>query len=763
MINTQPPSETNVSPLDETVANLALGDPPNTSIPLTGRSLCQNVLAVGMVGSGKTTSVIYPILRDAIACRAGEDDRKIGLFVFDSKCDGTTERVEAWATRHGRADDVIVLRPGSDWGIDPIGQESQLSQLEVVSAQLACLLHSMGGDNAYWEQTADGGIKAALAYDMLHHGQLDWVRTLRTLETLLLRCGPNEPAQEMVNDFVSHCSRVQAHIDPHAGRILDSYASTLKSWVKLDPKTLGILKTCVGNALQPLLSPQILGYYPIEGRRAFDISRIVREGKILVLQVNANADASMAATLGRLVKAAIYRALQQRAPQAGSDERLVGLFFDEYPLVATSNEPYFGDVLNLQTLREKRGFVVAGTQGYVSMQQAIGARAWEALRINFGTTFFLKSNERDVEAHARAILGDKDGRSSVRFDIESRDAAAGGVVTASQSHRRVSVEGEEPIIAQGALARLQAHEMFYATSDGQIGEEPVFVLPVFEEYRNAQSAATGRDNPVDVAAATFRYLRRMEAESDEGEDDLIEGFIAPAPGLPSNYAHENEVPPMPCGTWGALHLVTVDRIFRETMAHGTAEAGRRTKRNARQAGLTFAHLALDAHLWHDEVTPEIKSILQRARRAVLDFYGRFQASPTQQELNAASRELYKALGLRTELKDVTDPAAALAGRDHLKLCRRITKLNLGSIPEEFYGEGSVGFFTALEHPSHRAILPRLASVSGNDRLPLAIFDPTAVNEENALTIAAAMVCFANSMTPSQVPTPRESVVCTEKW
>lgn len=762
MKNIMTPPETDPSPLDETVATLALGDPPNTSIPLTARTLCQNVLAVGMVGSGKTTSVIYPVLRDAIAYRAADAQRKIGMFVLDSKCDGTTERVEAWAERHGRADDMVVLRPGSLWGIDPVEEESQLSLLDVLSARFACLLREMGGDNAYWEQTASRGIEAALAYDLINHGRLDWTRTLQTLEQLLLRCGhDNGAAKSMIDDFMRQCDAARQHIDAHAVRILSSYASTLKNWVSLDAKTRGILQSCVGNALQPLLSSQMLDYYPIEGRRVFDVKRVVEEGKILVLKVNATADAAVAATLGRLVKASLYRALQQRSPQADSQERLVGLFFDEYPLVATANEPYFGDMLNLQTLREKRGFVVAGTQGYVSMRQAIGVGAWEALCINFGSMFFLKSNERDVEAHARGILGMKDARSSVRLDIESRDASGSGVVTASQSHRRVSVEGEEYIVAHGSLARLQAHEAFYITADGENSEAPVFILPVFEEYRGTQVAAAESTSPVDLAAATFRYLSRMKAETSAGDDfNSVNPTWSVGPSLPASCADANRAPLMPCGTWGALDLVTLDQIFRETMSAYTGTHRARPS-NRRTAGLTFVHLALECHGWHDEVSAEIWSTLQSAKAGMLDFARKLRDGLNRKELKAASRKLYRVLGLRTELPGETTPAAKVAGRDHRQICRQITKVDLNKIPEEFFGEGSVGFFTALEYPSHRDILPELVHVCENDRLPIALFHPAGITEENALTVAAAMACFANSLTPSQAPAPGEIVACDD--
>ena len=69
---------------------------------------------------------------------------------------------------------------------------------------------------------------------------------------------------------------------------------------------------------------------------------------------------------------------------------------DEYPLVASCGR--FGDGVNLQTIRSKGGFVVAATQGLVSLDMAIGRATREQLMLNFNNRFIFRSEEREVKA-----------------------------------------------------------------------------------------------------------------------------------------------------------------------------------------------------------------------------------------------------------------------------------------------------------------------------------------------------------------------------
>ena len=727
------------NPLDEIIARIPLGDPPGQSIALSGRVLCQNVLTTGMVGSGKTTSVIYPILKDLLAYRASESDRKLGLFVFDSKCDGTTERVVDWAEQCGRKDDVVVLRPGSRWGYCPIPEEGLLSQMEVVAAKLLAGFRDFGEDNKYWDQTMRTGVEAALAMDMLEHGSLEFNRTLATLSQILLSPTSDSAAGRRANAFFEKCDAALPLMDGNCARIIDGYCRILKIWNHLDPKNRGVLQSCVGNALRPLFSPRMLDYYPLEGRIPFQVEKIVTEGKILVLRTNASADEDLAATLGRLIKADLYRSLQNRSITPGATDRLVGLIFDEYPLVATANEPFFGDVQNLQTLREKRGFVVAGTQGYISMNNAIGACAWEGLRINFGSCVFMKSNEPEVEMHARNILGRMDGEASVSMRIAGTDSSLGGVTTTSESKRKVSVEGETYIIGEGALARLEAHEGYYITSDGEISESPVFLLPVFETAK--PSGVVSGTNLLDLSAAIFRHTSAASHE-------IFGSTISGRPILPGTCSENTSGTPLPLplGSGYFFDVMLLAQEFGSVMTDNAVNAKPTIKE--RVYGLQNRGFADLLHLLSKEqkLARLVVETFRRAGEAVLAFSEAFQKisggkKVSRSKLAAEGRSLYESLGLATTVDTQGRQPANVTNRDSKAICSTATDLDLTGLPDEIFQKDSVCFFSVLNDPFYKRMLPRLLLVTTHEGLPLAVFDPEAVTRDNAVLVATALVSF----------------------
>ena len=494
-------------PLDQTVATLKMGDPEG-ALPLTGRMLCQNVLITGGVGSGKTTSGINPILRDAIQFRAGEQEFKTGLFVFDSKTDGTTERVREWATACGRGEDVQILGPGGTHGYDPFGSNVGVADVELLAAKLTSLSpeQGYGSDNAYWTTTSRAGLEAAIGLHLMYVGGLELHSTLKWLSDTLFspKTSSTVPAWGKVSEIRQALDSIALDCDPVCHRTMDGYCKMMESWEKLDPKTRGILVTVVQHILGPLLSPRIQDIFPCESRPAVCMSDIVDQGKIVVFRLNAAADPELSSNVGRLLKADLYRAIQGRRFRADDDARLVGLFLDEYPLVATGNQPYFGDVQNLQTMREKRAFVVAATQGFVSLANAVGPRAWEGLRINLTNQIYFRSNEPEVEELARVILGKRTRSQSVNLSVEAEDSRDGETKTESRHDRTLRVEGDDWIIQSGDLARLEAHEAFYSLAEGERSEAPVFLLPDFSapELDPLPKAQRGMD-------AAFARIRQI--------------------------------------------------------------------------------------------------------------------------------------------------------------------------------------------------------------------------------------------------------------
>lgn len=86
------------------IANDNLGNP----IILPEASLYQNILITGTIGSGKTSSAMYPFTRQLIKYRYEVPSEKLGMLILDVKGNYYSQ-VKKYASHYRRDDDLVVI------------------------------------------------------------------------------------------------------------------------------------------------------------------------------------------------------------------------------------------------------------------------------------------------------------------------------------------------------------------------------------------------------------------------------------------------------------------------------------------------------------------------------------------------------------------------------------------------------------------------------------------------------------------------------
>lgn len=83
----------------------------NLIIPESG--LYQNFLITGTIGSGKTSSVMYPFTRQLISYNHNNSQKKLGMLILDVKGNYYSQ-VKKYAKFYNRDDDLIVIELRSE-------------------------------------------------------------------------------------------------------------------------------------------------------------------------------------------------------------------------------------------------------------------------------------------------------------------------------------------------------------------------------------------------------------------------------------------------------------------------------------------------------------------------------------------------------------------------------------------------------------------------------------------------------------------------
>ena len=436
-------------------------EPAGGCVELSEPDLVQHLLLIGSTGSGKST-LLTSALHQLIAHRSATRAEQCGLLILDAKTDDLVTRVSTMAAQAGRAEEVMVFGPHGHYALDLFGGLRSLEDVPRVTRSVLLGSEPMGRDNAYWQQATEAMLAAAFTLLVVGKQPLSFARTVEFLRSWLLAPVPSPGVEERL----AALSRAPATRHPAVAAALDQ----AKLWAVLDPKTRSILQSCLLNVIRPLLSPAATRCFAGEHERIGCPAQAATEGRICVVTVNAMAEPELARFFFRLAKQSFFAAVQQRT---GDGHRLCGVIADELPLIVTAN-----DVEQFATLRSKRAFILAATQGLRAIAEQIGMGPTMALLNNCNTTVFLRSREAETALHAQVVLGTR--RESRRPRLREGDS--------DLLPPPDPAPAEVPVCPLGALGRLSPHQAFVIRAEGSVTRWPVWFVPWFEQGQPALPA-----------------------------------------------------------------------------------------------------------------------------------------------------------------------------------------------------------------------------------------------------------------------------------
>lgn len=83
-------------------------DKEGLPIILPEASLYQNILITGTIGSGKTSSAMYPFTKQLIKYKYDDENKKLGMLILDVKGNYYAQ-VKKYAEHYRRKDDLVII------------------------------------------------------------------------------------------------------------------------------------------------------------------------------------------------------------------------------------------------------------------------------------------------------------------------------------------------------------------------------------------------------------------------------------------------------------------------------------------------------------------------------------------------------------------------------------------------------------------------------------------------------------------------------
>lgn len=330
-------------------------------IPESG--LYQNFLITGTIGSGKTSSAMYPFTKQLMEFNFHHPEKKIGMLILDVK-GNFYQQVKKYAKQYQLEKDLIVIELNSNTYYNPLHKPHLKPQVLANRLKNILLLFSENNTESYWLDKAEEILTECIKLCRLYNNNYVTFLELHKLITI-----PNyykEKIDILRNLFISsQLSKSQIY---ELNSSLDFFQ---KEFENLDSRTKGILVSEITRITNFFVSDyDVMNTFcpPLEKLSFTGFSEVIQKGKIVVLNMNLSEYASLSKIIAAYLKLDFQTEIISRL--SNSSTRTCAFICDEYDKYVTKSD---GEFFSLS--REAKCINIVSTQSYSSLKATLKEEA----------------------------------------------------------------------------------------------------------------------------------------------------------------------------------------------------------------------------------------------------------------------------------------------------------------------------------------------------------------------------------------------------
>lgn len=340
--------------------NLLIGKNVNTKelIYLPEKSLYQNILITGTIGTGKTSSAMYPFTKQLIKYEHYNKDKKLGMLILDVK-GNYYKKVFEFANEFNRQNDIIVIELNGKYKYNPLHKPNLKASILANRLKTILLLFSKNNSESYWIDKASQILEEAIKLCRLYNNNYVTFNEIHKLIT-----EPNYYLQKinlLRNNFIKNKFSKSQIYD-----LFSSLNFFEKEFLNLDHRTLSILKSEITRITNCFISDyEVLNTFsPVKNELNFlGFDEVLNKGKIVVLNMNINEYSSLSKIISAYLKLDFQTDVMTRLANSNDNNfRSVCFISDEYSEYCTETDCNF-----FSQSREAKCINIVATQSYTSL------------------------------------------------------------------------------------------------------------------------------------------------------------------------------------------------------------------------------------------------------------------------------------------------------------------------------------------------------------------------------------------------------------
>ncbi|MCI9178358.1 MAG: type IV secretion system DNA-binding domain-containing protein [Clostridia bacterium] len=351
---------TNFSILSNTSLQILVGKDTfsNQLLYLPEKSLYQNILITGTIGTGKTSSAMYPFTKQLMDYEATNSQKKLAMLILDVK-GNYYHKVLEFAANSFRQDDVIVIELNGKYKYNPLDKPNLKPSILANRLKTILLLFSQNNSEAYWLDKASQILEESIKLCRLYNNGYVTFEELHKLIT--------QPDYYLEKITILHKNFIQNLLN--ANQIYDLLSSLTffqKEFLSLDQRTLSILKSEITRITNCFVSDyEVLHTFSPTKQELnfFGFEEVLKTGKIVVLNMNIHEYSYLSKIIAAYLKLDFQTEVMKRLSEDPScNFRSCCFISDEYSEYCTSTDANF-----FAQSREAKCINIVATQSYTSL------------------------------------------------------------------------------------------------------------------------------------------------------------------------------------------------------------------------------------------------------------------------------------------------------------------------------------------------------------------------------------------------------------
>ncbi len=372
----------------------------NKPIFLPLKSLYQNILITGTIGTGKTSSAMYPFTKQLIEYCSTDNSNKIGMLILDVK-GNYHAKVSEFAKNCGRNDDLIIISLNGKYKYNPLHKPNLKPSIIANRLKTILLLFSPNNSESYWldkvEQILTECIKLCRLYNC-GYVTFEEIHKLISIENYYA-----EKIEYLRNMFLKN-----EFSNEDIYNLISSLNFFQKEFCSLDQRTLSILKSEITRITNIFISDYEIykTFNPIKEELNFlGFEDLINSGKIVVLNMNISEYKALSKIIATYLKLDFQTDVMARlSNNFKNSSRSVAFISDEYHEYCTSSDSEF-----YAQSREAKCINIVATQSYTSLLNSINNKyAVEVIIQNLVNKIWFRTDDIFTIENIQKQIGKED-------------------------------------------------------------------------------------------------------------------------------------------------------------------------------------------------------------------------------------------------------------------------------------------------------------------------------------------------------------------